>query len=59
MLYRAWINQPSTHQKYHDRHGVNVLAEVIGTNGMVCVYFTDGPVISQMIHRSALSKGWR
>lgn len=55
---RMWVNQPSSLQPYHNLHGRRVLM----VNGMckkhVLIYFVDGPVVSQMIDRSALSYGW-
>lgn len=56
-LRRFWINQPSTMQDYHKLHGVNVLANP-GTNKICDCYFVSGNLISQRIHKLALSPGW-
>ena len=61
-MRRAWINQPSTLQQFHKLNGVNVLEDenhsyYKGTIWTI-VYFTAGPVHSQVIARQALSEGW-
>jgi hypothetical protein len=59
-LERAWINQPLTHQNHHNLHGKKVLVffPYDVKNNLAFVYFTDGPVISSVLHANALSKGW-
>lgn len=57
-LARMWINQPSTHQKFHHLHGVNVLAQR-EYGDTYRVYFISGDVINQQMPREALSVGWR
>ncbi len=54
---RCWINQPSTLQVCHDRHGENVLAMDDGNN-MARVYALKGAGISQRIPQNCLSPGW-
>ena len=58
-MTRVWINQPSGLQTYHKLHGKNVLANLDGKDAIVEIYFLDGAVISQQIHRNALSAGWK
>lgn len=61
MIERMWINQPSRHQTYHGAHGHNVLvdmSEYDKLTGTVRVYFTSGPVVSQIMHKWCLSHGW-
>lgn len=60
-MTRMWINQPSTLQPWHYMHGDNVLVEMGGKNptAMVTVYFTKGEVVSMLVHRNALSGGWK
>ena len=58
---RMWINQPSTLQRYHTRHGENVLvdfSENLHSNA-VTVYFLKGSIISQIMSKNALSLGWK
>ena len=57
-LRRAWVNQPSTQQPFHNLHGTNVLAED-DTDLMARVWLLSGPVVSQQVPKSALSDGWR
>ena len=57
-MKRMWINQPSTLQKHHDLHGVNVLAHLVD-NMTVTIWFTEGSVISQQIKRNTLEYGWK
>lgn len=57
MIQRMWINQPSTLQPHHGRHGVRVLAEP-DTPLTYKVYFLSGQVISQQMPKTALSPGW-
>lgn len=56
-IFRAWINQPSTAQKFHHLHAVNVLAYCEYGDTMR-IYFLSGDIISQQIPKSALSLGW-
>lgn len=57
-LRRMWINQPSTAQRLHSRHGENVLALPEGDR-LFRVWFLSGDVISQQVNREVLSSGWR
>lgn len=57
-LSRMWINQPSTAQRLHCRHGENVLAMPEGDR-LCRVWFLSGDVISQQVNREALSPGWK
>lgn len=58
-IKRMWINQPSTIQPFHELHGQNVLAVTEPECDKIFrIYFLSGPVVSQRIHSSALSKGW-
>ena len=54
VVVRAWVNQPSTLQPYHELHGQNVLYSPKEKR----IYFLSGAVISQEIDPLALSKGW-
>lgn len=54
---RMWINQPSTLQPHHDRHGEWVLA-VREYKGTERVYFLSGPTISMQMLSHCLSEGW-
>ncbi len=55
ILYRAWINQPSTLQPDHDLHGrYCIVADT--KEPYVKIYFTEGPVHSRMIARLAISR---
>lgn len=63
LLSRYWVTQPSTLQPYHKLHGRRVLARIEHERGetdlgYVDAYFTEGTVLSQRIHVSALSAGW-
>lgn len=55
---RAWINQPSTLQPYHNLHGQNVLAIRVDDKWSR-IYFLSDDVWDQEILSLALSKGWR
>lgn len=58
-MERYWINQPSTLQECHKMHRSNVLCDVSNSFGScVTVYFTEGDIVSALIPRNALSKGW-
>ena len=52
-----WINQPSTSQRFHKYHGMNVLA--LPYKGFVTVYFISGDVISMIVPSNILSDGWK
>lgn len=54
---RAWINQPSSLQPLHARHGENVLA-CRDTDTCDRVYPLSGPVVSLQVPRLSLSEGW-
>jgi len=59
MLKRYWINQPSTLQEFHGRHGENVLGEPVShSNDYLRVYFLKGNVESMLFPKLALSRGW-
>lgn len=53
---RAWVNQPSTSQPWHQHHGQKVLVVDTG-EASVAVYFTEGPIISGIAPRNVLSIG--
>lgn len=55
VLVRRWINQPSKHHEFHKLHGVKVLAW-IGEGEFARIWFISGPLVSQYIHKSALSR---
>lgn len=61
---RAWINQPSTLQPDHKRHGELVIvaggASVAKANGQVYrdVYLLVGDATSMRISEHSLSAGW-
>lgn len=55
-VYRGWINQPSSLQPLHQRHGQRCIV-VPDTNGMVTAWFTDGPDHSIRIDPACISKG--
>ena len=55
MLYRAFINQPSTLQPLHDRHGQHCIVDDLGDN-CVHVYFTEGDVHSMRVSRQCISR---
>ena len=57
-MRRMWINQPSTLQRFHKWHGMNVLAQK-ESEKVSRVYFLSGPIISQQIPSNVLSTGWR
>lgn len=52
-----WINQPSTLQLLHSLHGENVFAMREGDNWRV--YFLKGDVVSMIVPKNVLSKGWK
>jgi hypothetical protein len=55
MIYRAWINQPSTLQPLHDRHGQHCIVNDLGDN-CVDIYFTEGDVHSMRVSRLCISR---
>jgi len=67
---RMTVNQPSTAQPHHNLDGTSVLAildedvatpnrdVVHATAQFATVWFLSGPVVSQRMHRTALSDGW-
>lgn len=57
-MKRMWINQPSTLQKFHHLHGVNVLASKTNSLDFTTIYFLSGDVISMRIPYFWLSSGW-
>lgn len=50
---RMWVNQPSTLQPWHHRHGQNVLLV-----GETTAYFLSGPQWSAEVPDGVLSPGW-
>jgi hypothetical protein len=60
-MERYWINAPSTLQRVHHMHRMNVLCDKSDkvTPNCVTVYFTSGDVISAVIPAIYLSKGWK
>ena len=54
-IYRAWINQPSTLQPLHDRHGQRCIVNDTGDQS-VTLYFTDGDVHSMTALRQCISR---
>ena len=55
MIYRAWINQPSTLQPLHDRHGQRCIVHDTGDQS-VTLHFTDGDVHSMTALRQCISR---
>jgi hypothetical protein len=55
MIYRAWINQPSTLQPHHDLHGQRCIVHDTGDQ-YPTIYFTDGPVHSMQMNRLCFSR---
>lgn len=56
-----WINQPNMFQPFHALHGRNILVntkELDDESFTVTVWFTSGNVISQIVTKHCLSKGW-
>jgi hypothetical protein len=58
LMDRFWINQPSTLQPCHSMNGQLVIAPRASTEEKVTVYFRTGEVISALVPRIVLSKGW-
>lgn len=63
-MVRMWINQPSALNAHHSLHGVNVLVDEHNVERndrikYVRIYPTTGAVISMLIDKACLSKGWR
>lgn len=54
---RAWINQPSTLQTLHHRHGQRVLM-VEHDDGSATLYPVSGPTISLLASVEVVSLGW-
>jgi hypothetical protein len=53
---RVWINQPSTLQANHLLHGkVGLALDEKGDTEVTTIWFVDGPVFSQRIHKKSLS----
>jgi hypothetical protein len=57
---RVWINAPSTHNPWHDRHGMRGIAfdALDQREGWVTFYFVEGKAISMPIDSLYLSDGW-
>lgn len=53
-VYRGWINQPSTLQPLHNLHGKRCIV-VPDTNGMVTIWFADGPTRSMRVDPNCVS----
>lgn len=60
-MQRYWINAPSKLQTVHQWHGRNVLCDVDkpATTNCVTAYFTSGEVVSAVIPKIYLAKGWK
>lgn len=58
LVRRVWINQPSKSQKDHNLHGTCVLALWYPNKDVVDIFFLEGHIISQRIHKTSLSQGW-
>lgn len=56
MLFRGWIDQPSTLQPLHKLHGTKVLVQQ--TSNETRVWFLSGDVISMIVPANVISKGW-
>lgn len=54
--YRAWINQPSTLQPLHDKHGQRCIVVDDREKGTVRAWFTEGAVHSMEIPRLCVSE---
>jgi DNA repair exonuclease SbcCD ATPase subunit len=54
---RYWVNQPSKNQDYHFLHGQQCIGPARLDEPYVTVYFAEGPIVSQIIATSALSRG--
>ena len=57
-MKRMWINQPSSLQPEHKRHGENVLAYVYPNRAIARVYPLSGEIISEDMLLLILSEGW-
>jgi hypothetical protein len=55
IMYRAWINQPSTLQTHHKLHGKYCIV-IDNREQYLRVFFTEGPVHSMLMDRLCLSK---
>jgi len=56
IIYRAWINQPSTLQPLHHLHGKYCIAVDKGKSyKTVTLYFTEGEIYSILAPRSSVS----
>ena len=57
MIYRAWVNQPSTLQPLHDRHGeFCIVNDKDPSANDVDIYFTTGDVHSMSVSRLCISR---
>lgn len=54
-VYRGWINQPSTLQPLHDKHGLRCIV-VPDTNGMATIWFTEGATLSMRVDPVCISR---
>ena len=58
--YRAWVNQPCSHQPMHHLHGKNVLACRHEVGALTTrVFFLSGDTVSMEVPSNALSLGWK
>jgi hypothetical protein len=55
VIYRAFINQPSTLQPLHKLHGQRCIVDDKGDDD-VTLYFTDGPIHSMTALRQCISR---
>jgi hypothetical protein len=54
-LYRAWVNQPSTLQPLHGRHGQRCIVADTGERS-VTLLFTEGDTHSMQALRECISR---
>jgi hypothetical protein len=56
-IYRAWINQPSTNDLFHDLHGTYcIVADHGNTCRTVEAYFVSGAIHSMIVPRTVVSR---
>lgn len=55
VIYRGWINQPSTLQPLHSFHGKRGIVVDEGDPYTMRMYFSEGIVVSIQAPRSAVS----
>lgn len=61
LMKRGWINAPSTLQKCHEFHGMNVFYNPsdINGDGRTTVYPIEGDIVSLMVHNIYIAKDER